>query len=189
MKAKIYIYGAPVLRKKASRITNFGDELHQKALSMLDKMHIAQGIGLAAPQVGNSTQLIVIDLGETHDTVTLDGKLLPLSLIQPLFLVNPSFEPLNNVQESREEGCLSLPEVQGSVRRYQSIEVQYQDCYGNAHTLQCQDLLARCVQHECDHLLGILFIDRIAKAERREQTDLLNELKNLGGTFQYDTEE
>ena len=183
-------YGAPVLRKKAAWVTVFDNNLTALADEMLQTMYIANGIGLAAPQIGKSIQLIVIDLQLENSSakVTLDGRILPIGLVQPFCCINPSFEPVNDVQISDSEGCLSLPDVRGNVKRYHEIILKYQDLDGEKHTLQCSDLFARCIQHECDHLRGILFIDRISKVERKENQALLNDIKALGGSFDYSEE-
>ena len=185
--AVICTLGAPVLRAKARPVVTFDKALSLKANDMLKRMYIAEGIGLAAPQIGDSIQLLVIDLQLKNSdlTVVLDGKTLPLPLLQPFYCVNPSFDPVNDVQISGGEGCLSIPDVRGNVKRYYEILLKYQDLEGNAHTLQCNDLFARCIQHECDHLRGVLFIDRLSKMERKENAALLNEIKSLGGTFVY----
>ena len=185
----ICTFGAPVLRKKASLITQFGRELEIKAEKMLQVMYIANGIGLAAPQVGESIQLVVIDLQleKSDSTVILDGRTLPLQLVQPFCFINPTFEPVNDVKISEEEGCLSLPDVRGNVNRFHEIKLYYQDLWGLQHVLQCRDLFARCIQHECDHLRGVLFIDHLSKTERKDNQILLEEIKSLGGEFDYAT--
>lgn len=183
----ICTWGAPVLKQKARPITVFDKALANQAKHMLKSMYIANGIGLAAPQIGVSTQLIVIDLQlkSSPDCVKLDGREIPLALIQPFCFCNPSFEPVNDIKIEGEEGCLSLPDVRGNVKRYHEIVLTYQDLEGVGHTLQCSGLLARCIQHEWDHLQGILFIDRMSKIERRENKNLLNDIKALGGSFDY----
>ena len=189
--AVICTFGAPILRAKARPVTIFDRHLVDMAEDMLQRMYVANGIGLAAPQIGESLQLLVIDLqqGNTAETVTMDGRVLPMNLIQPFYCANPSFEPVNDVQVVDSEGCLSLPDVRGNVKRYYEIVLKYQDLEGIPHVMQCRDLLARCVQHECDHLRGVLFIDRLSRAERRENQALLNEIKSLGGSFAYTEED
>ena len=183
----IYTYGAPVLRQKAKSVTVFDEDLKKLAKKMLRDMYTAQGIGLAAPQAGKSIQLVVIDLQqkESEEQVFLDGRSLPIALVQPLFLVNPTWRPAHDLKVEKEEGCLSLPDVRGNVKRFFEIILDYRDLDGNTHRLQCRDLLARCIQHECDHLDGILFIDHLSKKERNEQRELLDEIKAFGGTFDY----
>jgi len=186
----ICTYGAPILRKKAVPVTVFDDKLTERADTMLQTMYIANGIGLAAPQVGQDLQMFVIDLQLENSSakVTLDGRSLPIALVQPLCCINPSFEPVNDVQVVDSEGCLSLPELRGNVKRYYEIVLKYQDLNGEKHTLQCNDLFARCIQHEFDHLRGILFVDRLSKIERKENQELLNNIKSLGGHFDYSEE-
>ena len=186
-KCLIYTYGAPVLRQKAKRITVFDEDLKKFAKKMLRDMYTAQGIGLAAPQAGKSIRLVVIDLQqkESEEQVFADGRSLPIALVQPLFLVNPTWRPVNDLRIEKDEGCLSLPDVRGNVKRFFEIILDYYDLDGNPHRLQCRDLLARCVQHECDHLDGILFIDHLSKKERNEQRELLDEIKAFGGTYDY----
>ena len=188
--AVICTFGAPVLRSKARPVDTFDQHLVDIAEDMLRRMYIANGIGLAAPQIGKSLRLFVIDLQQrdTSETITLDGKILPMNLIQPLYCVNPTFEPVNDVQVVDNEGCLSLPDVRGNVKRYYEIVLKYQDLDGVSHVMQCRDLFARCVQHEYDHLQGMLFIDRLSKAERQENRELLDEIKTLGGSFTYPEE-
>ena len=185
--AVICTYGNPILRKQARKVTQFNSSLANRAKEMLRKMYIANGIGLAAPQAGELIQLIVIDLQQkdNNDPVTLDDRTVPLTLIQPLVLVNPSYTPLSDIQDAKEEGCLSLPNARGTVKRFFEISLDYQDLEEQLHTLRCNDLLARCIQHECDHLNGVLFIDHLSKAERREQQACLNDIKALGGQVDY----
>ena len=186
-KCLIYTYGAPVLRQKAKRVTVFDEDLKKFAHGMLRDMYTAQGIGLAAPQAGKAIQVVVIDLQqkESEEQVFWDGRSLPIALVQPLFLVNPTWHPAHDLQVEKEEGCLSLPDVRGNVKRFFEITLDYCDLDGNPHRLQCRDLLARCIQHECDHLDGILFIDHLSKKERNEQRELLDEIKAFGGTYDY----
>lgn len=182
--------GAPVLRKKAKRMEVFDGCLKETAKKMVQDLYISNGIGLAAPQVGLSMQLIVIDLQDlAQDNIVLDGRSIPLNLIFPLCITNPSYDPVNDVQEVGTEGCLSVPGLMGSVKRYYEILLTYQDLDGAAHQLQCKDLMARCVQHECDHLQGVLFIDRLSKQERSENKAVLDEIKSLGGHFTYHKDE
>ncbi|MDR0392820.1 MAG: peptide deformylase [Puniceicoccales bacterium] len=185
---EICAYGAPVLRKKAVHVKQFDKRLQEQVDRMLQVMYTAKGVGLAAPQVGKTQQVVVIDLQmePNNEMATLDGKLIPLQLVQPLVLVNPSFDPVDDVLMSGGEGCLSIPNVHGHVHRYLKIFVKYQDIEGIPHELTCERLLARCIQHEVDHLNGILFIDRISKTERKENTATLKALKARGGIVTYE---
>ncbi|HTX66947.1 MAG TPA: peptide deformylase [Opitutaceae bacterium] len=158
-------YGAPVLRKKGERITAFDAALGRLAEDMIETMHAARGIGLGAQQIGRALQLCVVDLrqAEAEYTWQLDGKRPPKELIMPLVLVNPRVTAAPRPLDTAEEGCLSFPEIRGDVERPDRITVDFQDAHGHPHTLAATGMLARCIQHEVDHLGGVLFIDRMDK--------------------------
>ena len=159
-------FNSPILRKKGAKITAFDAALAQLAADMIDTMHAAYGIGLAAQQIGQAIQLCVIDLRETESEFAweYDGIRPPLDLFMPLTIVNPELKIVPEPSTSYEEGCLSFPEIRGDVVRPDEVTVKFQDATGVPHTLRCNGLLGRCVQHEADHLNGILFIDRMAKS-------------------------
>jgi peptide deformylase len=169
MSLPIVHYNDPVLRRKGERITTFDNSITELAREMQSTMHEAGGIGLAAQQVGRSIQLCVVDLRETERDFgwQLDGAQPPLELFMPMVLVNPeiSFEP-ESEEYVVEEGCLSFPKIRGDVPRPDAITVKFQDERGVAHSLRCDGMLARCIQHEVDHLNGVLFIDRMEKKVR-----------------------
>ncbi|HCY57573.1 MAG TPA: peptide deformylase, partial [Opitutae bacterium] len=140
----------------------------------------AEGIGLAAQQIGQAIRFCVIDVPEHPEypmTCILDGKPLSPSLLMPMALANPEVLPLLSNEYYYEEGCLSFPEIRGEVARPERISVKYQDLDGNAHQLECDGLLARCIQHEVDHLNGVLFIDRMEKKTFAEIKKEVKELK------------
>jgi peptide deformylase len=172
-------FDTPVLRRKGARVTVFDSALRQFAADMIESMHAAEGIGLAAQQVGQALQLTVIDLRETDLDYSweLDGRKPPRELFMPLVLVNPVVTALPDRETVLEEGCLSFPEIRGDVRRPHAVRVEFQDLEGGSHQLLCDGLFARCVQHEVDHLQGVLFIDRMAKATLRELEPALKKLK------------
>ncbi len=165
MGLEIVHFGNPILRKKGKPVTTFDAALAQLANDMVDTMHEAAGIGLAAQQIGQAIQLTVIDLRESEATFTwrLDGTMPPLDLFMPMALVNPEVTPVPKPTDLYEEGCLSFPEIRGDIERPDAISVRFQDVHGQPHELSCNGLLARCIQHEVDHLNGILFIDRMDK--------------------------
>ncbi|KQL44231.1 peptide deformylase [Brevibacillus choshinensis] len=132
----------PILRDKAMVVTKFNSNLHKLLDDMADTMYDADGVGLAAPQVGISKRVIVMDCG--------DG------LIE---IVNPEIVDFKGEQFDYPEGCLSIPGLRGDVRRHQWIKLRGQDRLGNEIELEADDLLSRCSQHEIDHLNGVLFID------------------------------
>ena len=159
-------FNSPVLRKKGARVATFDAALAQLSADMLETMHAAHGIGLAAQQIGQAIQLCVVDLRQTESEFAweYDGIRPPLDLFMPLTIVNPELSIVPEPTDSYEEGCLSFPEIRGDVIRPDEITVKFQDAAGHKHSLRCNGLLARCVQHEVDHLNGILFIDRMEKS-------------------------
>lgn len=178
MSLAIVHYNSSVLRQKGAPVAAFDSDLVRLAADMVETMHAARGIGLAAQQIGRALQLCVIDLRETDRDFTweLDGAQPPLELIMPMVLANPKVELLPSAKTSYEEGCLSFPEIRGEISRPDLIRVTFQDAQGTPHTLLCNGLFGRCVQHEVDHLNGTLFIDRMDKATRR---DLERDIKAL----------
>jgi len=121
---------------------------------MLETMYAAPGIGLAAPQVGVLKRFFVVDVGED------DAR-------DPRFFVNPEIVDRSDKTSLYEEGCLSLPKQFGDVERADAIHLRYQDRAGEQHTLDADGMLARCIQHEMDHLDGILFVDHLSALKRR----------------------
>ncbi len=175
----VCVYGNTVLEKIAKPIVQFDTTLEVLSKTMLETMYKAEGIGLAAPQIGQSVRLVVIDLQDAtpKDEVILNEKKIPTALLFPLVIVNPTLTPMGKEEDIMEEGCLSLPNVRGNVKRFSSIQARYQDIYGAWHELQCSGLLARCFQHEVDHLNGVLFIKHLLAAELEPQKELLENIK------------
>ena len=141
----------PRLRKIAKPVTDFDDHLKTLSQDMLNTMYQAPGIGLAATQVNVHIQMIVLDVSETKD--------------QPVILVNPILELSGDILEA-EEGCLSLPGVYEKVSRRTIAQVSGQDIDGNHVNFTSEGLLAICIQHEVDHLLGKVFVDYISSLKR-----------------------
>ncbi|RMF68662.1 MAG: peptide deformylase [Cyanobacteria bacterium J069] len=148
----LHYLGDRVLRQPAKRITKVDDEVRQLARQMLQTMYSEDGIGLAAPQVGVHKQLIVID-------IHLDEPTTP-----PLVLINPSVTRQSHNTCVIQEGCLSIPGVFLDVARPEEIEVSYKDEMGRPQKLVVNDLLARVILHEMDHLNGVMFVDRVDNA-------------------------
>ncbi len=171
-------YGNPVLRQKGARIEKITPEIKQLIADMFETMYATKGIGLAAQQVGKALQLTVLDLRGVTDrpsTLELDGKPADVDAFMPLVLINPEIKPLNDAVLGP-EGCLSFPELYGDVLRPESVAVKAMNEKGKPIEFRCGGLLARAVQHETDHLNGILFIDRMdrkSKNEIREELDAL----------------
>ena len=151
MSIEIHTYPDKCLRKKARVVTCFDDELSSLTQNMAQTMYDAPGIGLAAPQVNIDKRIVVIDVSEEKNDLKI--------------LINPEITYRDGVQEY-EEGCLSIPGIFGVVERAAEIEVKAQDIAGNVYEFQADGLLAICVQHEIDHLNGVLFIDHLSKLKR-----------------------
>ncbi len=152
--------GDPVLRTPSSPIEVFDDALRREAEQMIDLMHEARGVGLAAPQIGRLRRLIVID--------PRDGE-------EPRALVNPTITERSDEEEIGQEGCLSIGEVLMDVPRAVRIHVTAQDVEGNRLEIDAEDYEARVLQHEIDHLDGILILDRTPKDQRKEALRQLRE--------------
>ena len=178
MNLPICNYGDPVLRAKGARIEKFDDELDRLIENMLETMDEAQGIGLAAQQIGKAIQLTVIDVSPVEDrpsTMKVKGEEVDPKDFMPPILINPELKPFGE-RVTGPEGCLSFPEIYDEVTRSESVVVKAQDEDGQTFEFECGGLLARAVQHETDHLNGILFIDRMdreAKARHREDIDAI----------------
>ena len=151
---KIIIEPEPILRKKSQPLEYVNKEIQKFLKDMLSTMYAAPGIGLAAVQVGVLKRLIVIDLSK-------DGE-----KKNPLFLINPEITYKSNEKSIYEEGCLSLPGHFAEVERPAECHLNYIDYNGNKKNLKANGLLATCVQHEIDHLDGILFIDYLSKLKK-----------------------
>ena len=160
-------YGHPVLREKGKRIERVTPEIRNLAADMLETMHAAEGLGLAAQQVGRAVMLTVIDVSgsDRPSELLINGQLQNLAAAMPLVLVNPQIRNPEGEQIGA-EGCLSIPEVNADIRRAQKVTVRAQDLDGKEIVFDCTGLLARAAQHEIDHLNGILFIDRMDAATR-----------------------
>jgi peptide deformylase len=172
-------YGHPALRKKGARVESVTAAVKQLAADMLETMYANKGIGLAAQQVGHALQLTVIDVRGATDrpsSLELDGKPADAHEFMPLTLINPVVIPVGE-SVAGSEGCLSFPEVFGEITRAGSADVRALDGKGKPIEFRCGGLLARVVQHEVDHLNGILFIDRMDKQTKEELRPELNALQ------------
>lgn len=142
--------GDPVLRQKCEPITTFDRKLRLLLKNMADTMYKADGVGLAAPQIGLSINVVVIDVGE--------------GIIE---LINPKIIEREGTVEDT-EGCLSVPGIYGTVERSARVVVEYQNRFGKTHTMEGTGLLARAFQHELDHLDGVLFTDKVTSLQKGE---------------------
>ncbi len=159
-------YGDPVLRAVGEPVREFGAPLRALGDAMLRAMRTAKGIGLAAPQVGLSLQLFVMDMHDEDFAPVLDGKERKPEDIMPMLLANATVTVPAGEPDTYTEGCLSFPGITGDVERVERAIVRYRDADGAPHVLECAGLLARCVQHEHDHCQGVLFIDRMTRAHQ-----------------------
>ena len=176
---EIVHYGNPILRKKGKPVERFDDKLKQLTEDMIETMRAAEGIGLAAQQIGLALRVCVIDLrpAEREFDYQLNSGTPPLELIMPLVLINPEVTATPEPLTTYTEGCLSFPEIQGDIDRPDRIQVRFKDREDHDNILTCNGLLSRCVQHEVDHLNGVLFIDRMQKISRLEINSDLRELR------------
>ena len=171
-------FGDPVLRAKGARIGKIDATVRKLAEDMLETMHDAHGVGLAAQQVGSAVQLTVIDVADVEDrpsTMRIDGKEVPLAEHMPLVLINPELS-LSGDKEAGNEGCLSFPEISAEILRASEVHTHAQLLDGTEISFEATGLLARALQHEVDHLHGILFIDRMNPATK---VSLAGRLKRL----------
>jgi len=175
---EIVKYGHPVLREKGSRIKQVTAELRQLAASMIETMHAANGLGLAAQQIGRAQMLAVIDVlgSDRPSELLIDGQPQNVATFMPLVLVNPQLSNARGEQASP-EGCLSIPEVNAEVPRAATITVRAQNLDGKELVFDCTGLLACVVQHEVDHLNGVLFVDRMDAATRASFAGKLKKLQ------------
>ena len=156
-------YGQPVLRRKGARIEKITPEITKLIEDMLETMYEAAGVGLAAQQVGCALQLTVLDVREVKErpsTLEMNGQPADLNAFMPLVLINPEVKAFGNPVLGP-EGCLSFPEIYEDITRPESVEVTALDAKGQPIQFKAGGLLARAIQHETDHLNGILFIDRM----------------------------
>ena len=172
-------YGDPILRAKGKPIDNIDDRIRELAANMIETMHAANGVGLAAQQVGEALQLTVLDVSLVEDrpsTLKVDGKEVDPKAAMPLVLINPEIE-LQGATETGVEGCLSFPEITGDIERAASVIVRAQTLEGRAIEIEATGFLARAIQHEGDHLNGILFIDRMNSAAKAALSSRLKRLQ------------
>lgn len=175
---RVYKYGEKVLREKATPVTEVTSELRQLAVEMLMTMAAAKGVGLAAQQVGRTERLCVIDIPEGCDDPADELFNAPISM--PLILFNP--EIISREGSCRDkEGCLSFPDVGGSITRATEVVCTYLDENGIPQTITARGFLARALQHEIDHLDGTLYIDRMTAVERLAYAAKLKKLAKANG--------
>lgn len=165
----IRLYGDPVLREKSKPVGEITDDVRDLAREMLVAMYAKDGVGLAAPQVGVLKRLIVVD------PEPKEGTRSPMVLIDPVILERQG-------EAVAEEGCLSLPEIFGEVSRAETVRVSMRDLDGQEQTFTAEGWLARVIQHEVDHLDGVLFIDHMSRMQRQVLRGPLKKLRERSAT-------
>jgi len=178
---KIRIYGDPVLRKEAEPIAEITDSIRRLVADMGETMYAARGIGLAANQVGELKRVIVIDVAQVEpEGKQTGGRRKTNSAKRDLqCFINPEIVESGAEDSVIKEGCLSLPGLEGEVYRPLKITLRHQDLEGNAKEVPVEGLLARVLQHEIDHLNGVMFVDRMDQEKRRTLAGALSKLRKL----------
>lgn len=178
MKLPIAKYGDPILRAKGRRIEKVDDRIRELAANMIETMHAANGVGLAAQQIGEALQMTVLDISQVEDrpsTMKLNGQEVDPAGAMPLVLINPRLE-LGEETILGSEGCLSFPDITADVVRALSVTGRAQTLEDEVE-IEASGLLARALQHEVDHLSGVLFIDRISSAAKAALSSRLKRLQ------------
>jgi peptide deformylase len=176
---KITQYGDPVLRTKCRAIAEVDDAILKLADDMIETMVDANGVGLAAPQVCEEIRMAVVDVSHDPDCVSflkVNGEDAKLEDVMPLVFINPKLE-LDGPRESDTEGCLSIDDIRANVRRPSIVKATLPQLDGSVLELETDGLLSRALQHEVDHLNGILFVDRISPAAK---VSIKRKLRRLG---------
>jgi peptide deformylase len=171
----ITVYGDKILRKKAKKVNGVELKTIELIKNMFDTMRNANGIGLAANQVGSDKSIFVIDVSQVEDYE--DTK--------PIALINPKIIKRSEKKVLMEEGCLSIPDIREEVRRSEAITIVYQDTDLNEHTLETDGLMARVMQHEYDHLQGILFTDLIPDDLKKKHKKDINRIRKRKVEINY----
>ena len=179
MKLPILQYGDPILRAKGKRVQEINERIRELVADMIETMHGANGVGLAAQQVGEPLQLTVLDVSQVEDrpsTMKLNGEHIDPKSVMPIVLINPEIA-LSEETEAGVEGCLSFPDITGDIERAKSVVAQAETLDGKTVRIEAGGLLARAIQHEVDHLNGILFIDRMNSAAKAALSSRLKRLQ------------
>lgn len=166
---RIYNCFHPILREKAQKVEKFDQELKEFTDNMLATMYNADGIGLAANQVGDRRAIYTVDINTGNEDK---------SKYTPIVMINPTIISFDDEITTYQEGCLSIPKYYEDVDRPAAVQVQYTDIDMKLHTLEADDILARVIQHEYDHLKGILFFDRISQIKKTLGKKKLNKIKS-----------
>ena len=163
----ITLYGDKILRKKVDKVKNVDNETIEIIKSMFDTMRNAKGIGIAANQVGVNKSIFVVDVSQVEG----------YDNIKPLVIINPKIKEYSEEKIAFEEGCLSIPDVRSEIYRPKKITISFQDTELKEKEMEADELLARVMQHEFDHLQGVLFIDLLENDKKKEIKEALDSIK------------
>lgn len=152
---KLFEYPHPILKQKTEKLDKVDEETRKLLDDMLETMYASNGCGLAAPQIGISKRIVVIDIAHEDEEAN------------PIYMVNPEIIWRSDEKVCSEEGCLSVPGQRAEVERFASVKIKYIDYNGNEQEVLAEDFLAIAVQHELDHLDGILYIDHLSRLKRQ----------------------
>lgn len=172
----IIAYGNPVLRKKCENVSDNYNKLSELISNMWETMYASSGVGLAAPQIGLSIRMFIVDASPFSEDEKLDkDERIKLSTFKKVF-INPELIPITKKLNTFNEGCLSIPDVREDVVRENEILIKYYDEYFNKHELELDGLRARVVQHEFDHIEGVLFTDKLSAFKKKLIKGKLNNI-------------
>ncbi|PEN06971.1 peptide deformylase [Longimonas halophila] len=178
----IYVFGHDALRRETEPVTENTEAVQTLISNMIETMRAANGLGLAAPQVGRTERIFVVDLLPLADELHADGVEFPE---QPMVFINPKITWESEATGKFEEGCLSIPDVREPVRRPERVQVEYLDRNFEEQSYEMGDMLARVVQHEYDHLEGVLFTDHLSAFRRRLLRRTLRQMANGDISAEY----
>lgn len=171
----ITLYGDKILRKKTEKVSDVDMDIIKLIKDMFETLRNASGIGLAANQVGADKQIFIVDLSAMED----------YEESKPMVFINPIIEKFSEEKIVMEEGCLSIPDVRSEVERPKNVVIKYLDTNMREQELEADKLFARVIQHEFDHLQGVLFIDRITDEAKKKMKKDLNKIKQRKKEFDY----
>jgi peptide deformylase len=181
----IYPYGSPILREETIPVEADSPALQQLIDDMVETMHAASGIGLAAPQIGRRERLFVVDLSAMAEDLMEELGEIPPWARAPMAFINPEIVEEDEDVCEYEEGCLSIPDIREMVARPDRVRVRFLDRDFNEHEIVAGGILARVIQHELDHLHGVLFIDHISQLRRKLLKRRLNTIARGEGDADY----
>ena len=175
MSLPICTYGNPVLRQKAIEVMSINDDTRALVKEMFETMYKEQGVGLAAEQVGRTERIFIVDIPAEGD-VGEDGKRDNPGVEMPLVFINPKITGHTDEVQVGPEGCLSFPEIFANVERWYEVDATYTDLDGMPQTIHAKGLLSRAIQHELDHLDGVLLVDRMSNVKKATMAGKLKRL-------------